>query len=207
MLAWAEHHLPRRDDGSGPCLDVFAIEHDAHRQALLHQRGYIHTEMYDTLRRRPLVQAIPDYPVPMGYTVRGMDETNSDRESMAALLNAAFNRTVHSAEEYRNFQTAPHYRADFDIVVEAPDGSLVSTVGFTVHEPESFVLLEPAATRPDHQSKGLVRAAMAEGLRRAVALGIQWAFIGAWHSNPVANHVYPSMGFTDGVRHQLWRLC
>jgi ribosomal protein S18 acetylase RimI-like enzyme len=148
---------------------------------------------------------IPDVAMPTGYTVRSARRHPDDWRGQAALLNAAFKRTVHNAEEYRNFQCAPIYRPDLDLVIEAPDGTLAATAGFTAHERESFAVVEPVCTHPDHQGLGLARAAIGEGLRRIQALGIQVAYVGAWHSNAAANHTYEKMGFIRFARNRLWR--
>ncbi len=205
MIDWAEAHLPRGSDDGRAHLDLWAEELDVYRAGLLEARGYTRTEMYETMYRRPMSEPVPDHPAPEGYQVRTMQRTADDQQKLAALLNAAFGRTFHSAEEYRNFQRMPYYRDDLDIVVEAPDGVLAANAGFTAHERESFALVEPVCTHPHHQGKGLARAAIAEGLRRVQAQGLEACFIGAWHSNATANHVYQSMGFRDGVRLYLWR--
>ncbi|NDJ35189.1 MAG: GNAT family N-acetyltransferase [Chloroflexi bacterium] len=205
MLAWSEAHLAQVDADGTRWIGVWADEPDTHRNDLLGARGYIRSEAHDTMRRRPMSDPVPDLPVPQGYRVRSMGRAAADRESYAAMLNAAFGRSFHSAEEYGNFQTSPLYREALDIVVEAPDGSLAATAGFTAHERESFALLEPVCTHPEHQGRGLAGAAIAEGLRRVQALGIGSAFVGAWHANPVSNHLYQKMGFRDGVRQYLWR--
>jgi len=206
MLAWAEANLPRQtsDDGRS-YLDCWAEEGDLQRSQVLRQRGYIRTDMYETMYRRSMIVSVPEYAAPQGYQLRNMRIDANDREQFATLLNLAFGRTIHSAEEIRNFQSMPYYREVFDIVVEAPDGSLAANAGFTVHEKESFALVEPVCTHPDHQGKGLSRVAIAEGLRRVQALGIATSYIGAWHSNETANYVYQKMGFRDGVRNYLWR--
>ncbi|MEN9710328.1 MAG: hypothetical protein RL441_320, partial [Actinomycetota bacterium] len=52
---------------------------------------------------------------------------------------------------------------------------------------------------------GLARVAMTEGLNRCRAIGIRDAFIEAWYSNPVSNHVYQQMGFVTPVSEYIWR--
>jgi mycothiol synthase len=205
MLDWAEAHLAQVDESGSTWLEVRVYDYDQYRTELLRRRGYTQTGQYENLRRRSMTLPIPDIPVPDGYIVRTMRHHPEDRQHLAALLNAAFRRDFHSAEEYRNFQSAPIYRAEFDIVVEAPDGALVANAGFTVYENESFALIEPVCTHPDHQNKGLARAAIAEGLRRVQATGIKTTYIGAWYSNMAANHIYEQMGLTHPVRSYCWR--
>jgi mycothiol synthase len=205
MLTWAETHLAQLDDSGRRWLEVWCYDYDAYRVELLRRRGYTRTEAHENVRRRSLAIPIPEIPAPDGYTVRAMRVHPDDWRNQAALLNAAFRRDFHNAEEYRNFQRAPVYRLDLDIVVEAPDGTLAANAGFSAHERESFSVAEPVCTHPDHAGLGLARVAMAEGLRRVQALGIQTAYVGAWYSNPAANHIYEQMGFTEFDPDYLWR--
>lgn len=198
MLDWAEAHLP-------PSIEVWAEADDDHRSALLTERGYARTEAHEILRRRAMSTPIPAATTPDDYRLRAMRRHPDDQQGIADLLNAAFKRTFHSAVEYRNFQTAPYYRPELDLVIAAADGTLAANVGITVFGGESFAVFEPVCTHPDHQGKGLARAAIAEGLRRVDALGITAAFIGAWYENPVSNHLYAQMGFSDAVSLYLWR--
>lgn len=205
MLDWSEVHLAKTEEDGLRWIEVWAYADDDFRMELLRSRGYVQTEDHENLRRRPMSLAVPDVELPAGYTVRSMRHHPDDWQQFASLLNTAFRRDFHNAEEIRNFQSSPSYRAEFDIVVEALDGTLVANAGFTVHEHESFAIVEPVCTHPDHQQKGLARAAIAEGLRRVRALGIRTAFIGAWHSNIAANTTYDRMGFTDPVGLYIWR--
>ncbi|GAB4525574.1 MAG: hypothetical protein OHK0046_41490 [Anaerolineae bacterium] len=206
MLDWVETSLPRQQDSDGrEHMDIWAEQGDTHRETHLAQRDYMQTEMFETMYRRPMSEPLPTLTLPEGYRMRTMRQHPDDQEAIARLLNAAFNRTFHSAEEYRNFQRSPYYRAEFDMVVEAADGTLAANAGLNIFEHESFALVEPVCTHPNHQGKGLARAAIVEGLRRAQEMGIKAAFVGAWYSNAVSNHVYQSLGFTDGRRQYLWR--
>lgn len=205
MLDWAEAHLAQTDPDGNRWLEVWAYDYDTARNDLLTRRGYTRADEYEVLRRRDMALPITDIALPEGYTVRAMRPTPDDWAHKAALLNAAFRRTFHNPEESRNFQAAPHYRADLDMVVEAPDGTWAATAGFMVHEQESVGVLEPVCTHPNHEGRKLAQAAIAEGLRRVQAIGIRAVFVGAWHSNPVSNHTYEKLGFIDPAHNTLWR--
>lgn len=205
MLAWAEAHLAEKNEQGAHTLITWAFDGDHQREIMLEAHGYTRTDAYETTRRRPMDQPIPEFVLPEGYTLRNPRQTEADQQGMANLLNAAFGRTFHSLEEYRNYQLSPLYRTELDIAIEAPDGTLVANAGFTVHERESFALIEPVCTHPDHQGLNLARIAIAEGLRRVQVMDIDYTFIDAWYSNPVANHVYESMGFGDPAPNYLWQ--
>lgn len=206
LVEWAiQNHMVTSDSGSW--LEIWCAENDRELQELLSHRGFVCTNQHQIRRHQILDPARQEIPtLPPGYSVRGI-ETDDDSERMAALLNAAFGRDFHSAQEYLNFLTlAPSSRRELEIVIEAPDGSFAAHAGFTAHAEESFVVVEPVCTHPEHQNLGLARAAMTEGLNRCRSLGIRDAFIEAWYSNPVSNHVYQSMGFGNPMSEYIWRL-
>lgn len=206
LVEWAEAHLRQPLDGGGTWLEVWCMDDDLARRDLLHLRGYLETSEHERIRSLDLSAPIAERPVPDGYVVRSMRTDESEHAKLATLLNAAFGRTQHSAAEYSNFAAhSPSYDPSLQIVVEAADGMLVANAGFTAHGAESFVVVEPVCTHPDHGGRGLAQAAIAEGLRRARERGIRRAFIGAWHSNPVSNRAYEAVGFTAPRALRIWR--
>ena len=64
--------------------------------------------------------------------------------------------------------------------------------------------IHAVCTHPEHQRKGLARAAMAEGLRRLEALGARITYVGAAGKKPAANAAYVQMGFVEAYRADLW---
>lgn len=178
---------------------------DAGRAEILREFGFKPTAERQN-RRHQVIGEVQEPQLPAGYSLRGFDGSFEDAQRVADLLNISFGRDFHSAEEYFNFaQLAPSYRAELEIFVVAADGSFASHAGFTAHIEESFVVVEPVCTHPDHQNKGLARAAIAEGLRRSKALGIKDAYIEAWYSNPVSNRAYELAGFEMQSEDYIWK--
>lgn len=206
LLDWAMDQLRQPNEAGGSWLEVWCHDYDEARAGLLRERGFAPTSEHQLTRRRDLALPVGEHAVALGYTVRGL-ESDEDHQRMAELLNAAFGRDFHSAEEYGNFAAlAPSYRADLQLVAVAPDGAFAAHAGFTAHSVESFAVVEPVCTHPEHQGRGLAQAVMAAGLRQLTREGIRTAYIGAWYSNPVSNHVYERMGFTSPVADRIWRL-
>jgi ribosomal protein S18 acetylase RimI-like enzyme len=58
-------------------------------------------------------------------------------------------------------------------------------------------------THPDHQRRGLGKAVMAEGLRRAQRLGATLASVSSY--SPAAHALYASAGFTDVELSEPWQ--
>jgi ribosomal protein S18 acetylase RimI-like enzyme len=204
MIAWGEEHLavPGPDGGQQAYLDVY--EYDTLRQSLLVRRGYEQLPGFGAYRRRWMDQPIPAIAIPDGYTVRTLRDDDADCQRFADLLNAAFGRTFHTAEELRRFHQSPSYRSDLDIVIEAPDGTLAATAGVTYDAANRVGTFEPVCTHPDHLRRKLAQAAMVEGLRRLAALGAAMAEVGTGDM-VAANRLYESLDFTDVDIDHAWR--
>lgn len=124
---------------------------------------------------------------------------------VAALLNAAFGRSVHTAAEYRVFATrSPSFRHDLNLVAEAPDGSFAAHAGLTLDEANRHGIIEPVCTHPDHRRHGLAQALMLDGLRRLRDLGAATCDVETGDMVP-ANALYRSLGFTEEYRGHRWR--
>lgn len=169
--------------------------------------GFNPTGDYQSLKRLNLATMnFAQPPLPDGYRLETMTTDIQATEQMGQLLNCAFGRDFHSGAEYRTFQQmAPSYRTEFDTVVYDEHHTLVATAGITVHHHLSFAVVEPVATHPNHQRRGLAHAAIVRGLVHAQQVGIRTAWIEAWHSNLAANHTYNQIGFVDVSRQSCWR--
>jgi mycothiol synthase len=207
MLAWAEEHLAvPTEDGQQRRLDIFVLAYNAPRLRLLKQRGYEKMPWSGVSRRLRL----GNWPLPVpvladGYTLRTTRPDSEDYQRVADMLNAAFNRTLHTGPEVRRFMTqAPCFRHELDLVAEAPDGSLAAYVGVIFEETNRHGLFEPVCTHPDHRQKGLAQALMFEGLHRLKALGAVHVLVATGDAIP-ANRLYDSIGFTEAYEGHIWR--
>lgn len=205
MIDWAIAHVtaPMPD---GPRLEIYTYEYDVLRQRLLAERGFQKTEYWGMIRhmrlgQRPLAQPV----VAEGYTMRTTrPDDMGECQRMADLLNAAFGRTLHNAEEYHNFcRLAPSFHPDLDLVAVAPDGSFAAYVGVPYDAANRRGIFEPVCTHPDHQRKGLAGALMQEALLRLRAMGAVDATVDTGAMVP-ANRFYDSMGFTEAYRGFAW---
>jgi hypothetical protein len=208
MLAWAEAHLPAPAE-TGPERELYipVFDYDEPRQRLLEQRGWEKTQ-YGWVVRRLRFGNTPLPPVNMaeGYTLRTTRPGDgTDYQRMADVLNGGFNRTIHTADEYRVFCTgSPSFRHDLNLVAEAPDGSFASHVGVTYDEVNQRGIFEPVCTHPAHRRNHLAQTLMFEGLHRLKALGATDVYVGAGDA-VAANALYESIGFTEAYRGGIWR--
>jgi mycothiol synthase len=206
MLAWAETTLAAPDtEFGGQCLTHFTFDYDTPRQQVLSTRGYVLQPGFGVLRRlRFGGWPIPDAPMAEGYRLRTTRPLEQDYAAVAVLLNAAFGRTVHSAQEYRNFSTqSPSFRHDLDLVAEAADGTLAALVGVTFDAVNRHGMFEPVCTHPQHLRRGLARSLVLEGMRRLHTEGALDATVDTGDAE-AANAFYDAMGFTEAYRGHYW---
>jgi mycothiol synthase len=205
MLAWAEQHLAVSKDEE-LSLEVWAYEGDKRRNAIFAASGFKQSPFFMNNRRREdNQQTIPVAPMPIGFEIRCVERSHEDCTQIAALLNAAFHRDFHQPEEYANFQSAPHYQPELDLVAVASDGRIVANAQVTIVPENAYAEFEPICTHPDYQHRGIARSLMAEGLRMLRTRGIKTAYVDAASDNPVSNALYEQMGFTDVKRLFLWK--
>jgi len=208
MIAWAEQNLAAPVSGTSQRqIEIYVYEVDVMRQRLLAGRGYVKTETWGMLRRMRLGKGPLASPqAPPGFTLRTTRPGDpAECIRVADLLNAAFGRTFHNAQEYHNFALrAPCFRPELDLVAEAPDGSLAAYTGIPYDAVNRRGIFEPVCTHPDHRRRGLAQALMQEGLLRLRDLGAVDATVDTGDRTP-ANRFYDSMGFTEAYRGVTWR--
>jgi ribosomal protein S18 acetylase RimI-like enzyme len=208
MITWAEANLAVADAATGKrTLEIYVYEYDALRQHLLTGRGFEKLSYGGMCRHLRLgFQSLPAPVVAPGYTLRTTNPADlADCQRIADLLNAAFHRDFHNAQEFHNFaRCAPCFRRDLDLVMVAPEGSFAAYVGVPYDAANRRGIFEPVCTHPDHQRKGLARALMLEGFHRLRALGAVDATVDTGDA-VAANAFYTAMGFTEAYRGHVWR--
>lgn len=208
MMDWAEVHLRGpAADGKGEQIHFFAYAYDTYRQELLTKRGYEQTNYGGVIRHlRFGQQSLIQPTLTAGYTLRTTNpEDLADCQQIADLLNAAFGRTFHNADEYQWFtRNAPSFRQYLDLVAVAADGTFASYVGIPYDMLNQRGIFEPVCTHPNHQKRGLGKALMQEGLRRLFVVGAVDVTVETGDMIP-ANALYNSLGFTEVQKGSYWR--
>lgn len=220
MLAWAEANLacepkPRPgastqpsgasaqtsgdqppSAGARPRLTVFAADTDQQRQELLVSRGFTRTKGGEVLRRWQNPEPPPPVALPTGYRFHELRPGDpQDCERYAVLINAAFRRTFHKAEEIANFTLhSPSFRADLELIAQAPDGSFAALAGMIYDAQNDYALFEPVCATPGPRPLGLTGLLMHEGVRRVLALGARDVYVGTAYGL-AANRFYNAVGF------------
>ena len=209
MLAVAEEQLAVTTEAGRRRLTVWVPADHTARQALVAARGYVREGAVEHMRRRPLPpdETFPARPLPPGYCLRALgDEAELPARSWVSWK--AFHPTEPDERYegwtwYRNVQRVPLYRRDLDLVVVAPDGTFAAFCTVWLDDFTRTAVFEPVGTHPDHQQRGLGKALMTEGLRRAQALGATLATVSSY--SPAAHALYASAGFTEVDLNEPWQ--
>jgi len=202
VVAWAEE-AGFASGEEDVLLHVWDHDEATHRIAL--GRGYRATDAWEIVRSLRVGEPLPPVPpLPDGYLLRTTRDDPRDHDAVAELLNAAFGRTGHVGAELATFtRSAPSFRRETDLVAEAPDGRLAAYAAVCWDTCNRHAIFEPVCTHPGHRQRGLAKALMLEGMRRAAELGAEVIDVGTGDADP-ANALYASMPFTQTYRGRFW---
>ncbi len=201
LLAYAEDHLSEVSDGVRG-LRVYINDRDEAFQSLAAGRGYMRQGGSEPMSHLPIPDPFPPIPLPAGFRLRSLAEEN-DLRKVDRVLWRGFGHGDEPPEDGirdREFmESAPNFRKDLNIVVEAPDGNFVSYCGMWLEPVHAIAYVEPVATDPDYRRMGLGRAAVLEGVRRCGALGARVACVGS------SMLFYESLGFQEVYNRSAWQ--
>lgn len=200
MLDVAEQKLPKiKEDGKKELL-VWVNAADDAMKAIFTERGYARSKYKaEHMRLRCLTEPVPASVPQGGYTVRALGDED-ELPARSWLSWKVFHpdepdEKYQGWEWYKNVQRVPLYRRDLDIVAVVPDGELAAFCTVWFDDVTRTAVFEPVGTHPDHQKRGLGKAVMSEGLRRAQQLGATLASVSSYTDG--AHALYHSMGFTE----------
>jgi predicted N-acetyltransferase YhbS len=144
----------------------------------------------------------PSISLPAGFRLKSLPEANNLLEVHRGLwrgFDHGDEPPLNEPEGRAFIQSAPNYRKDLNVVVEAPDGHFVSYCGMWYEPVHSIAYVEPVATDPDYRRRGLASAAVLEGVRRCGELGATVACVGS------TRPLYVSLGFRQTYNHSVWQ--
>jgi mycothiol synthase len=200
MLNVAETKLSKTNEAGKTELVVWVNAADEAAKTLFTEWGYARSKWNaEHMRRRFFTQPVPDSLPKSGYSVRALGD-ESELPARSWLSWKAFHpdepdEKYQGWEWYENVQRVPLYRRDLDIVAVADDGELAAFCTVWFDDVTRTAVFEPVGTHPNHQKRGLGKAVMSEGLRRAQKLGATLAAVSSYSTG--AHALYGSMGFTE----------
>jgi predicted N-acetyltransferase YhbS len=190
-------------EANGSELAAFAADDDAGSIDVLRRRGFESggrqlTQWHwraDAAGPRPGPLTLPD-----GYRIRGLHGPR-EFEARVALHRSAFPASRLTVAKYERLLTVPHYRFEDDLVVEAPDGSLAAFALAWYDEEGQVGELEPVATHPDHQRRGLSRAVVTAAVGRLFERGARLVQVYSDRADAAPEALYPAVGFERRATH------
>jgi len=220
ILPEAEHLLPEiaaRAERSAmrngqTRLSTKAFDGDEVRTAALAQLGYRRDREEGVCFRIELAGPLPVSHVPEGFRI--IDSVGIDPALRAKAHRDAWDdlseiglpdaRSSFSTEIYAGLSKAPFYDPRLDILVAAPDGTLVANCICWADEKSGLATFEPVGTHARYRRRGLARLAIHEALRRVRARGMNWARVSTAHFNAPAISAYTRCGFSLCDRSAWW---
>lgn len=202
MLNYAENHLYAKLGNGRRYVRAFINDFDSEFESIAQSRGYkkdtdspIYTSQFS------ISDPFPPIILPDGFCLKSLEDDN-DLYKINRVLHRGFNHPGEPREEdikfRKSIQSAPNFRKDLTIVVEAPHGDFVSFCGMWFVKPHKIAYVEPVATDPDYRFMGLGKAAVLEGIRRCGELGATVAFVGSGRA------FYEAIGFKKMFAYYPW---
>ena len=202
MVGYAETHLSSVQDGVRT-LRVYVNDGDEELRRLVQERGYTEAGHSEPMSQLVIPDPFPPISLPGGFRLKSLAEENdlwkADRVLYRGFDHGEDPPGDDGMADRAFMQSAPNFRKDLNVVVEAPDGQFVSYCGMWLEGVHQLAYVEPVATDPDYRRRGLGRAAVLEGVRRCGALGARVAWVGS------AQPFYESLGFRQVYDCSAWQ--
>ena len=199
ILTWACARLETEAAGRGGPLPFYvsARAGDTMRISAIEQAGFSRQDWGYVHLIRELSEPIPEPALPHGFIIRSL-AGEDDVNAYVSAHRAAFGSANMTTDWRRATLRDPRYVSDLDLVAIAPDGALAGFCVCWITPPlaeRRVAQVEPLGILPGYQRKGLGRALLAEGLRRARTLGAGQMAVNAESYNTASRGVYEAMGF------------
>jgi len=131
MLAYAEKHIRAATD-DGKTLRIYINDRDDAFQEIAAEMGYEKKGGFEAMSHFIIPDPFPAIALPDGFRLKSLAEDN-DLYKVHRLFWRGFDHGDEPPDdgiaERKFMQSAPNYRKDLNIVVQAPDGDFVSYCG------------------------------------------------------------------------------
>ncbi|WP_067965974.1 GNAT family N-acetyltransferase [Nocardiopsis trehalosi] len=184
-------------------MTVTVLDREAHLIAALDRAGLVRAPdpVHAVYMRRGLAD-LPEVEVPEGFRVRAVRGVH-EAAARAQVHQAAWRPSRVTADSFREVMAAWPYRADLDLVAEAPDGSFAASCLIWFDERTGVGELEPVGTDPRWRRRGLARAVCLAALHALRGAGgteaVVYPVVGIERAAAAAP-LYTSLGFTPYAR-------
>lgn len=183
MLDYAEQNLYGELITGRKGIVAFINDLDDEFKSIAMAKGFEKVEIYPEYRYESeyvIQNPMPEIALLEGYRLKSLQEDN-DLDKVNRVLWRGFDHKGEPSgkglEWRKKMQTAPNFRKDLNIVVEAPNGEFVAYCGMWYDKKNKVAYVEPVATDPDYRRNGLGKAAVLEGIRKCAELGAEIAIV------------------------------
>lgn len=208
ILAYAEdtiHHL-RQESGKELTLDIHCRDTDESKLQRLLRAGFEHDAEDVPVLVRLLADSVPEPRLPPGFRLRHVLGEH-EVEQCVDLHRAAFGTQNMTVEIRRSIMQEPDYDPKGDLVIEAPDGTLVAYCICSIHPEENaqrkraWGYTDPIGVRPAFQGQKLGKAILLSGLRYLRERGMEAASLTTSSNNIAMLRLSASVGFREHCRY------
>jgi ribosomal protein S18 acetylase RimI-like enzyme len=201
ILDWATETAAQTKDPAveRATLQVQVRDQDDELIGTLERRDFVRRDWFTHRMTRRLDEPIPEPRLPPGFTIRPL-EGEQEQAAWLAMRNDAFGSTQ-TTEWRQAVMRDPEYRADLDLVVVAPDGTLAAFCQASIDLEENRRngtrqgWTDPIGTSPAFRRMGLARAVTLAALHRLKDRAMAVALLGTASDNVGAYRLYESLGF------------
>jgi ribosomal protein S18 acetylase RimI-like enzyme len=202
MLDYAENELCAKLANQRRYLRIHINDFDSEFENIAKARGYKKvTHLPDYTATFKIAHPFPMINLPKGFILKSLADDNNLKK-INRVLHRGFNHPGEPLEKdiegRRHMQSAPNFKKDLNIVIQAPNGDFVSYSGIWFEPTNKFGNLEPVATDPDYRFMGLGKAAVLECVRRVGELGATIVYVGSGQA------FYETIGFSKLFAYYPW---
>lgn len=188
------------ENGEALTLSTQCRDTDEQKLQTLHQAGFVREADEVWAFLRPLDDSVREPDLPPGFRLRHV-AGEQEVEQCVELHRAAFGTQNMTVEIRRSIMQEPDYDRHGDLVIEAPDGTLVAFCICSVHPEENsqagrtWGYTDPVGVRPAFQGQNLGQAVVLGGLKYLQGRGMEAASFTTSSENTAMRGVGTAVGF------------
>ena len=194
MIEWAEKNT------SSKKIRVWLRKEDLASEALLQNREYRKSNPYDYLNWCYLDKYTPKVEISDEYRIQSLDDDTYLNSKIECAAKAFGSENV-AKEVYRFMQQSPSYRRSLDLFILYKE-KVVSLCIVWLDQRNSLGYIEPVATHPEFQRKGLGKAILNHAMKKLQEKSAVRAYVGSYGDERKA--FYLKSGFENSVTFQPW---
>jgi mycothiol synthase len=163
-------HRFNQENGEERTLDANCRDTDEQKLHFLLRAGFVRQPIETPILVRSLREPFPEPLLPPGFHLRHITGEH-EVEQCVELHRAAFGTQKMTVENRLSIMREPDYDPEGDLVIEAPDGTMVAYTICAIHPEENAQsgrnrgYIDPIGVYPSFQRRGLGTAVMLAGLR------------------------------------------